>query len=158
MKASLILFIAIVVSLNSYPVLSQDSSNSEARAFSNSQVVINREWVKQQICDNRKEIITRILSTVNYVADLHPDQVLLLGELRSKIDEVDPVIQQACDEVESLGDGFLASMERRRLAVSTLLQVMNKVQPGIKALYMSLSDDQLSRLREVAPPLIADKL
>ena len=49
-------------------------------------------------------------------------------------------------------------MEKRRLVLTTALQVMDNIQPSVKAFYTSLNEEQIARLKAVAPPAIAKRL
>ncbi|MCB1682220.1 MAG: hypothetical protein KDI61_05125 [Alphaproteobacteria bacterium] len=118
-----------------------------------------RKMAEEFVCgEKRIDLRNRIINAVDYIVDPVDNQVALLDEVRTKAMENDKVIQSACESYSALGDDFLSMMEKRHLVVTTALQVMDNVQPSIKAFYTSLSPEQVARLKDVAPPAIAKRL
>ena len=118
-----------------------------------------REMAENFICgDARTQWRERALSLVNYVVDPAEEQKALFEDIRTKASENDKIIAEACATYKNSGEGFLAQMEKRRLVLETALKVMDNMQPAIKAFYTSLNEEQIGRLKSIAPPVIARQL
>ena len=118
-----------------------------------------RKMAEEFICgEKRVDLRNRIINAVDYIVDPVENQTALLEEVRAKANENDKVIQTACTSYGALGEDFLSMMEKRRLVLTTALQVMDSIQPSVKAFYTSLNEEQIARLKAVAPPAIAKRL
>ncbi|MCB1591596.1 MAG: hypothetical protein KDI90_04000 [Alphaproteobacteria bacterium] len=118
-----------------------------------------RKKAEDFVCgDKRVQLRSRIINAVDYIVDPVDEQVTLLDDVRAKTVENDQIIATACASYKALGEDLPSMMEKRRLALSTALQLMDNVQPSVKAFYESLNEEQLERLRAVLPPQIAKRL
>lgn len=118
-----------------------------------------RKAAEKFICgENRMAVRNRVLAAVNYIVDPTDAQLALLDEVKTKASENDKAVQMACDKYSAMGDDFLSMMEKRHLVLTTALSLMDNMQPSIKAFYTSLDQNQISRLKEIAPPQIAKHL
>ncbi len=137
----------------------QNAGVSFGIAMTGGDIDAMRAKAEDFICgDKRVQLRSRLISAVDYIVDPAEQQAVLLDEVRAKAMENDKTIATACESYRAMGQDFPAMMEKRRLVLTTSLQVMDNIQPSVKAFYESLNEEQIGRLKAVMPPAIAQKL